>query len=109
MEQPSSPPVTRRKEQLLWLASLLLALLMACSGCGFFFTVGLMSRGELTANVFGTNLRLWRITARSEVGLGFDRAFAIRKDDRSCLQHYTTLLLWRPGLSVDNLSYDDCS
>ncbi len=109
MEQPKPLPHARRTERLQWIASLLLALLVACSGCGVFFTIGLMSRGELTANVFGTNLRLWRITARSEVGLGFDRAFAIRKDDRSCLQHYTTLLLWRPSLSVDNLAYDDCS
>ncbi len=109
MEPPSSPPGTGRKEQLQWIAALLLALLVACSGCGLFFAVGLMSRGELTANVLGTDLRLWRIATRSEVGLGFDRAFAIRKDDRSCLQHYTTLLLWRPSLSVDNLSYDDCS
>jgi hypothetical protein len=99
----------KRKEQLLWLASLLLALLVVCSGCGFFFTVGLMSRGELTANVLGTDLRLWRIVEKNEVGLGFDRAFAIRTEDRSCTQHYTILLLWKPALAIDNLAYADCS
>ena len=109
MEQRNSLPGAGRKEQLQWIASLLLALLVACSGCGFFFTVGLMSRGELTANVLGADLRLWRIAARSEVGLGFDRAFAIRRGDRACTQHYTALLLWRPRLSIDNLAYDDCS
>jgi hypothetical protein len=98
-----------RKEQLQWLASLLLALLVVCSGCGFFFTVGLMSRGELTASVLGTDLRLWRITAKSEIGLGFDRAFEIRSNDRSCTQHYTTIVLWKPALAIDNLAYDDCS
>ena len=107
----SSPcsPRARRKEQLQWIASLLLALLVVCSGCGFFFTVGLMSRGELTANVLGADLRLWRITEKREVGLGFDRAFEIRKEDRSCTQHYTILLLWKPALAIDNLAYDDCS
>ena len=105
------PPSSRvkRKERLLWLASLLLALLVVCSGCGFFFTVGLMSRGELTANLLGTDLRLWRITAKRDVGLGFDRTFEFRRDDRSCTQHDTLILLWQPALSIDNLVYADCS
>ena len=107
-DQRSSPRATRR-EKLLWLASLLLAVLVMCSGCGFFFAVGLMSRGELTANLLGTDLRLWRINEKSETGLGFDRAVEIRQSDRSCLQHYTLLVLWRPSLSIDNLAYDDCS
>ena len=107
MEEPH--PRAKRKEKLLWLASVLLALLVVCSGCSFFFTVGLMSRGELTADVLGTDLRLWRINAKREVGLGFDRAFEIRRDDRSCTQHYTTILLWKPALAIDNLAYDDCS
>ncbi len=93
----------------MWLASLLLAVLVVCSGCGFFFTVGLMSRGELTANVLGMDLRLWRITEKQGTGLGFDRAFEIRQADRSCAQHYTTILLWKPTLSLDNRAYDDCS
>ncbi len=109
MEQRNSRPSAGRKERLQWIASLLLALLVVCSGCGFFFTVGLMSRGELTAHVLGADLRLWRIAAKSGVGLGFDRAFEIRREDRSCIQHYTLLVLWSPSLSVDNLAYDDCS
>ena len=113
MEQqpPAQPPSPRakRKEQLQWLASLLLALLVVCSGCGFFFTVGLVARGELTADVLGTDLRLWRIAEKREIGLGFDRAFEVRREDRSCTQHYTTILLWKPALSIDNLAYDDCS
>jgi hypothetical protein len=105
----SSSPSAKRKEKFLWLASLFLALLVVCSGCGFFFTVGLMSRGELAANVLGADLRLWRIVEKNEVGLGFDRAFEIRRDDRSCTQHYTLLLLWKPALTIDSLAYDDCS
>ena len=109
MEEQQPSPRAKRKEKLLWLASLLLALLVVCSGCGFFFTVGLMSRGELTANVLGGDLRLWRIVEKNEVGLGFDRAFEIRTGDRSCTQHYTLILLWKPALAIDNLAYDDCS
>ncbi len=109
MEEPRSSPRAKRKAQLLWLASLLLALFVVCSGCGFFFTVGLMSRGELTASVPGADLRLWRINAKREVGLGFDRTFEFRRDDRSCTQHYTLILLWKPALAIDNLAYDDCS
>jgi hypothetical protein len=109
MAQENSPLRAKRNEKLLWLASLLLALLVACSGCGFFFAVGLMSRGEMTANILGADLRLWRIAARSGVGLGFDRAFAIRRGDRSCTQHYTTIVLWRPALAIDSLAYADCS
>jgi len=109
MEEAQPSPRAKRKAQLLWLASLLLALFVVCSGCGFFFTVGLISRGELTASVLGADLRLWRITAKREVGLGFDRAFEFRRDDRSCTQHYTLILLWKPALAIDNLAYDDCS
>jgi hypothetical protein len=109
MEEPQPSPHAKRKEKLFWLASLLLALIVVCSGCGFFFTVGLMSRGELTANVLGADLRLWRIVEKREVGLGFDRAFEFRKEDQSCMQHYTILLLWKPALAIDNLAYDDCS
>jgi hypothetical protein len=109
MEDPQPSPHAKRRENLLSLATVLLALLVVCSGCGFFFTVGLMSRGELTANVLGADLRLWRITEKREVGLGFDRAFEIRKEDRSCTQHYTILLLWKPALAIDNLAYNDCS
>ena len=107
----SSPcsPRARRKEQLQWIASLLLALLVVCSGCGFFFTVGLVARGELAANILGTDLRLWRISEKREAGLGFDRAFEIRGEGRSCTRHYTTIVLWKPSLSIDNLAYDDCS
>ncbi len=108
-EESRLSPRAKRKERLLWLASLLLALLVVCSGCGFFFTVGLMSRGELTANVLGADLRLWRITEKRETGLGFDRAFESRTEDRTCTQHYTTILLWKPNLLIDNLAYDDCS
>ncbi len=100
---------TRRKEKLFWLASLLLALLVMCSGCGFFFAVGLLSRGELDANVLGANLRLWRIVGKPSTGLGFDRAFEIRPANRSCLHHDTLIVLWKPTLSFDNLTYDDCS
>ena len=107
-DQQSSPRA-KRKEKLLWVASLLLALFVVCSGCGFFFTVGLMSRGELTASVLGADMRLWRIAGQRETGLGFDRAFEFREADRSCTQHYTTILLWKPGLTVDNLAYADCS
>lgn len=109
MEESQLAPRAKRKDKLLWLASLLLALLVVCSGCGFFFTVGLMSRGELTASVLGADVRLWRIAGKNEVGLGFDRAVEIRKDDRSCMQHHTLLLLWKPALTVDSLAYDDCS
>jgi hypothetical protein len=109
MEEPQPLPRAKRKEKLLWLASLLLALLVVCSSCGFFLTVGLMSRGELTASVLGADLRLWRIVEKNEIGLGFDRAFEIRRDDRSCTPHYTLLLLWKPALTIDNLAYDDCS
>ena len=106
-QQLSSP--AKRKEMLLWLASLFLASIVVCSGCSFFFTVGLMSRGELTASVLGTDVRLWRIVEKNEVGLGFDRVFEIRQGDQACMQHYTLILLWKPALAIDNLAYNDCS
>jgi hypothetical protein len=108
-EEPQPSLRTKRQEKLFWLASLLLAVLVVCCGCGIFSTVGLMSRGELTANILGADLRLWRVVEKNAIGLGFDRAFEIRTADRSCTQHYTLILLWKPSLAIDNLAYDDCS
>jgi hypothetical protein len=99
----------KKNERLKWIASLLLAIVVACSGCSFFLTVGLVARGELTANVLGTDLRLWAVNSKRETGLGFDRAFEIRREDRSCTQHVTTIVLWKPALAIDNVAYDDCS
>jgi hypothetical protein len=108
-EEPQPTPRSRRKERLKWIASLLLALLVACSGCGFFFTVGLVARGELTARVLNADVRLWAINTKRETGLGLDRAFEIHTANRSCRQHYTTIMLWKPALAIDNVAYDDCS
>ena len=107
-DEPQTASSTK-KERIKWIASLLLAIVVACSGCSFFLTVGLVARGELTANVLGTELRLWAINAQRETGLGFDRAFEIRREDRSCTQHVTLIVLWKPALALDNAAYDDCS
>ncbi len=113
MEQQSleghPSPRAKRKDRLLWLASLLLALLVACSGCTFFFAAGLVARGELTANMLGTDLRLWAIREKTGTGLGFDRSYGTQQGDRVCQRHAVTILLWKPSLSIDNLAYDDCS
>ncbi len=109
LDEESPPtPQFQRKERLKWIASLLLAIIVACSGCGFFFTVGLVARGELTANVFGTELRLWAINAGTQTGVGFDRAVEIQQVDQACSQHYTTIVLWKPRLNIDNVVYDNC-
>ena len=108
-DEPQVVSSASRKERLKWIASLLLAIMVACSGCVFFLTVGLVARGELTARVINTNVRVWAINENHEVGVGLDRAFEIAREDRSCQQHYTTIVLWKPALAVENLAYDDCS
>jgi hypothetical protein len=108
-DEPHVVSSTKKKERLKWIASLLLAIVVACSGCGFFFTVGLVARGELTARVLNAEVRLWAIRAKRETGVGFDRAIEISREDRTCLQHYTTIVLWKPALTIDNAAYDDCS
>ncbi len=113
MQQPFPDPQptlrARRTERLQWIASLLLALLVACSGCSFFLTAGLVARGELTAHVLGAELRLWAIRERRETGLGLDRAYGAAQTDRACTHHAVTILLWKPALSLENVAYDDCS
>jgi hypothetical protein len=52
---------------------------------------------------------LWRINEKREVGLGFDWASEIRGEGQACGRLYTTLLLWKPSLSIDDLAHDDCS
>ncbi len=109
LDEESPPtPQFQRKERLKWIASLLLAILVACSGCGFFFTVGLVARGELTANVLGTDLRLWAINAGPQTGVGFSREVRIQQVYYSCSQNYITIVLWKPRLNIDNVVYDNC-
>jgi hypothetical protein len=108
-DEPHVASSSTKKERLKWFASLLLAIVVACSGCSFFLTVGLVARGELTARVLNADVRLWAINAKRETGLGFDRAFEIQREDRSCTQHVTTIVLWKPALAIDNAAYDDCS
>ena len=107
-DEPQTASSTK-KERIKWIASLLLAIVVACSGCSFFLTVGLVARGELTARVLNADVRLWAINAQRETGLGFDRAFEVRREDRSCAQHITTIVLWKPALTLDSVAYDDCS
>ncbi len=99
---------SKKIERLKWIASLLLAIVVACSGCGFFFTVGLVARGELTANVLGTDLRLWAINAGAQTGVGFSREVRIQQIYYSCSQLYVTIVLWKPRLNIDNVVYDNC-
>jgi len=107
--EPQPRPTSKRRETLIWIASLLLAVFVACSGCGFFLTAGLVARGELTANVLGTELRLWAIREKQDTGLGLDRSYGTSQTDRVCTHHNVTILLWKPALSLDNVAYDDCS
>jgi hypothetical protein len=107
--EPQVISSVKKNERLKWIASLLLAIVVACSGCSFFLTVGLVARGELSARVLNADVRVWAINARRETGLGFDRAFGIQREDRSCTQHYTTIVLWKPALAIDSVAYDDCS
>ncbi len=107
-EEPQPKTASKRTEALKWLASLLLALLVACSGCGFFLTVGLVARGELTAKVLGIELRLWAIREKKETGLGLDRSHEVQQPDRRCIHHDVTLLIWKPALDLQNIAYDDC-
>ncbi len=107
-QEPQPALLSKSKEPLKWAASILLALVVACSGCGFFLTVGLVARGELTAEVLGIELRLWAIREKKETGLGLDRSHEVLQPDRRCIHHDVTLLLWKPALDLQNIAYDDC-
>jgi hypothetical protein len=104
--QPATPSKTR--ERLKWLASILLALMIVCCGCGFFITTGLVARGELTTSALGTDFRLWTITNPQQAGVGFQRSFGVQRDGRSCTHFDVTFILWKPNLSIDNTAYDNC-
>ncbi len=104
-----SKPHAKRKDQLQWLASILLAVFVVCSGCSFFLGAGLVARGERATQVLGVDLRLWAIHEKLNVGLGFDRSFRAPSSGQPCLHHNVTILLWKPAVSLENVAYDDCS
>ena len=96
------------KERLKWIASILLALMIVCCGCGFFITTGLVARGELTTTALGTDFRLWTITSQQQTGVGFQRSYAVQRDGRSCTHFDVTFVLWKPSVAIDNTAYDEC-
>ena len=107
-QDPQPKPPSKFKEALRWIAPLLLALLVVCSGCSFFIATGLVARGELTASVLGTDVRLWAIKEKAGTGLGLQRSYRVDRESQACTHFEVLLLLWRPALSLDNSAYDDC-
>ena len=102
------PPTSRARERLKWIAPIGLALLVVCMGCFFFFAIGLTARGELTASVAGTDFRLWAISDRRQSGVGLQRTYPIQRDGQSCTRVDVTFFFWRPALSIDNVTSDNC-
>ncbi len=104
-----SPVVaSRTKERLKWIAPIGLALLVVCVGCFFFFAIGLTARGELTTSVAGTDYRLWAISERRQSGVGLQRMYPIQRDGQSCVRADVTFFFWRPALSIETVTSDNC-
>jgi hypothetical protein len=99
---------SRSKERLKWLAPIALGMMVVCLGCFCFFSIGLVSRGELTASALGTDFRLWTINDRAQTGVALQRSYGVQQADRACKHFDVTFLLWKPSLSVDSKAYDDC-
>ncbi len=104
----SAGTTSRTKERLKWIAPIGLALLVVCMGCFFFFAIGLTARGELTTSVAGTDFRVWPITDRRQSGVGVQRTYPIQKDGQTCMRADVTFFFWRPALSLENVTSDNC-
>ncbi len=106
---PNSPvSPSRSKDRLKWLASIGLAVFVVCIGCFFFFAIGLTARGELTTSLAGTDFRLWTITDRRQVGVGLQRTYPVQQAGQSCTRADVTFFFWRPALSLENVTSDNC-
>ncbi len=105
-ESPRS--AARARERLKWIAPIGLALLVVCMGCFFFFAIGLTARGELTTSVAGTDFRLWAISERRQSGVGLQRMYPVQKDGQACTRADVTFFFWRPALSIDSVTSDNC-
>jgi hypothetical protein len=108
MTEEQLPLLSKFRERLKWIVPVILAIMLVCFGCFFFVAVGLVARGELTTSALGTDFRLWSINDRTQTGVGFQRSFGVRQNDKPCTHFDITFLLWKPGLTMDNKSYDDC-
>jgi hypothetical protein len=83
-------------------------MMVVCVGCFFFLAIGLVSRGELATSALGTDLRLWSINDRTQAGVALQRSYTVQQADKQCEHFDVTFLIWKPNLSIDNKSYDDC-
>lgn len=106
-----TPPVKTRKliELVKWVAPLPLALIVVCSGTFFCLFAGLASQGELTATVFGSDLRLWSVGDRRQTGLALQRTYAYEQAAQACTHTDVTFLYWRPSLAIETTTQDNCS
>ncbi|HZY44116.1 MAG TPA: hypothetical protein VFF70_05125 [Anaerolineae bacterium] len=108
MAEAPLPVPSKRKDRLKWIIPIALAMMVVCVGCFFILAIGLVSRGELTASAVGTDFRLWSINDRTQTGVALQRSYAVQRADKQCEQFDVTFLIWKPGLSIENKSYDDC-
>jgi len=102
------PSTSRTKERLKWIAPIGLALLVVCMGCFFFFAIGLTARGELTTSIAGTDFRLWTISERRQSGVALQRTYPVQRDSQTCTRADVTFFFWRPALSIENVTSDNC-
>ncbi len=108
MSASEGSSASRARERLKWIAPIGLALLVVCAGCFFFFAIGLTARGELTTSVAGTDFRLWAISQRQQSGVGLQRTYPVLVNSRSCTRTDVTFFFWRPVLSLENVTSDNC-
>lgn len=108
MTEASLPGSSKFRERLKWIVPVGLALLVVCVGCFSCLAIGLVSQGELTTTALGTDFRLWSIDDQSGTGVALQRSYGTRQTAKPCTHYDVTFLLWKPSLSIDNKSYDDC-
>jgi len=104
-----SPVVaSRTKERLKWIAPIGLALLVVCLGCFFFFAMGQVGSSEVIWSGRSAVSRLWAISERRQSGVGLQRMYPIQRDGQSCIRVDVTFFFWRPALSIETVTSDNC-
>jgi hypothetical protein len=110
-----SDPVTaarlprRWRERAGWIAAILLAALVVCSGCVMLTAFALTARGEIDVSLLGSDWRVWQLQERGRSGIGLSQTHSfVSAVGQACRYTRAWLVSWQPKLEIESLAYEDC-
>ena len=106
---PPARPPSKWRTRLGWIAPVVLAIFVVCSGCFMLFAFAITARGELNAPILGSDWRVWQLQQKGTNGLGASQTHIFTSESgQVCHATRVWLITWRPQAQIEVSAYDEC-